>query len=187
MRKNKGNLFEKPINTWDNDDYHLFLGLSESIQKQLPGHTTAGSAKNFVLQNFRNFQVSRDNAILALGAMQNLGVNANNLITLAGDIGLLTNLLKREYLDLKDTSLKVTNNTISLDEIIRCVRDIIFKIMNQQQNILLNSNNNIINNNNTLNNSVPLDNLHQKHGVITLPNLNSLTNSTQVTHAKTSI
>jgi len=187
MRKNKGDLFEKPINTWDNEDYHLFFALSESIQKQLPGHTTAGSAKNFVLKNFRDFQISRDNAILALGAMQNLGVNAGNLITLAGDIGLLTNLLKREYPDLKDTSLNFTNNIISLDEIIRYVRDIIFKILNQQQNILLNSNNNIINNNNTLNNSVPLDNLHQKHGVITLPNLNSLTNSTRVTHAKTSI
>jgi hypothetical protein len=48
-KKRVGGWFKRPIDDWDLDDCFAFFGISETIQKKLPGYFKAGPAKEAAL------------------------------------------------------------------------------------------------------------------------------------------
>ncbi len=52
-KKKRGEAFGRSIETWDAKACFKFLDLSETVQKKLPGFSTAGQAKAAVLERLK--------------------------------------------------------------------------------------------------------------------------------------
>ena len=128
-KKSKGGLFEKNINEWTLEDYFLFLSLSETVQKGLPDHKTAGSAKSFVLEHFRQLLASQGATIPAKNNTFHL--SDIDPTTMVNRLILLLDVLKHQEAQLRSFP---SESTPALDTQICLLYEMVFRLAYPEQN-----------------------------------------------------
>jgi hypothetical protein len=165
-KKTKGNLFDKDISEWGREDYLLFITLSATVQKQLPGCNTAGEATKLVAEHLDDFWARHDYAMSAQTSVHPLGINlanTTNFINL-----LLSDFVRNHQSEITNIPLVRIGNAAAWDCQIEFLHRDVLKILCPQQHFTLE--NSINPKSNNINNNVELNNfLYQKEKPIILP------------------
>jgi hypothetical protein len=130
LKKTKGDLFEKSIKEWTEEDYFMFMSLSETVRKRLPNFSTAGEATKFVLDNYREFQNTNKCNMEKSMTAQYAQYDQRDVLDV---LTLMLDRLKKYEPELVDIPPFMIKDPMSLGEHLRLIKETILAIMMRQK------------------------------------------------------